>query len=83
VPWLRRLAAGLPGRRPEFDPRSVHVGFLVDKMVLGQGFPEYFSLPLSISFHRCSITRKMTIIIIIIIILIIMLHEKLKVAVLP
>jgi hypothetical protein len=60
VPWLRRLAAGLPGRRPEFDPWSVHVGFLVDKVALGQGFPENFGLPLSISFHRCSITRKTT-----------------------
>jgi hypothetical protein len=40
------------------------VGFVVDKVALGQGFPEYFSLPQSISFHRCSITRKMTVIII-------------------
>jgi hypothetical protein len=64
-----------------FDPRSVHVGFVVDKVALGQGFPEYFGLPLSISFHRCSITRKMTmmmmmIIIIIIIIFIMWLHKK-------
>jgi hypothetical protein len=39
VPWLRRLAAGLPPRRPGFDPGSVHVGFVVDKMALGQVFP--------------------------------------------
>jgi hypothetical protein len=58
VPWLRRLAAGLPTRRPEFDPGSVHVGFVVDKVALGQGFLEYFGLPLPISFRRCSITRK-------------------------
>jgi hypothetical protein len=57
---------------PEFDPGSVHVGFLVDKVALGQGFPEYFSLPLSISFHRCFITRKMMMMMIIII----RLHEK-------
>jgi hypothetical protein len=38
VPWLRRLAAGLSPRRPGFDPRSVHVGFVVDKVVLGQVF---------------------------------------------
>jgi hypothetical protein len=74
VPWLRRLAAGLPARRSGFDPGSVHVGFVVDKVALGQVFPEYFGLSLSISFHRCSITR--TIIIIIIIIIIIMLHKK-------
>jgi hypothetical protein len=80
VPWLRRLAASLPVRRTEFDPGSVQVGFVVHKVALGQVFPEYFGLPLSISFHRCSITRKMTIIIIIIIIiiisLIIRLHKK-------
>jgi hypothetical protein len=48
-----------------FDPGSVYVGFVVDKLALGQGFPEYFRLPQPISFHQCSITRKMTIIIII------------------
>jgi hypothetical protein len=39
VPWLRRLAAGLPPWRPGFDPGSVHVGFVVDKVALGQVFP--------------------------------------------
>jgi hypothetical protein len=39
VPWLRRLAAGLPPWRPRFDPGSVHVGFVVDKVALGQVFP--------------------------------------------
>jgi hypothetical protein len=38
VPWLRRLTAGLPLGRPGFDPGSVHVGFVVDKVALGQGF---------------------------------------------
>jgi hypothetical protein len=38
VPWLGRLAAGLPPRRPGFDPGSVHVGFVVDKVTLGQVF---------------------------------------------
>jgi hypothetical protein len=62
APWLRRLAAGLPSRRPGFDPGSVHVGFVVDKVALRQfpPPPEYFGLPLSISFHRCSITWKRT-----------------------
>jgi hypothetical protein len=41
-------------------------------------FPEFFGFPLSISFHRCSITRKRTkIIIIIILIFIIGLQNKL------
>jgi hypothetical protein len=39
VPWLRRLIAGLPTRKPGFDPGSVHVGFVVDKVALGQVFP--------------------------------------------
>jgi hypothetical protein len=37
--WLRRQVADLPPRRPGFDPGSVHVGFWVDKVALGQGFP--------------------------------------------
>jgi hypothetical protein len=39
VPWLRRLVAGLSPRRPGFDPASVHVGFVVDKVALRQDFP--------------------------------------------
>jgi hypothetical protein len=45
IPWLRRLVSGLPLRRPGFDPGSVHVGFVVDKVALGQVFPralQYF-----------------------------------------
>lgn len=36
VPGVRRLVAGLSLWRPEFDPRSVYVRFLVDQMKLGQ-----------------------------------------------
>jgi hypothetical protein len=36
VPWLRRLVAGLSPRRLGFDPGSVHVEFLMDKVALGQ-----------------------------------------------
>jgi hypothetical protein len=39
VPWLRRLAAGLSPRRLWFDQGSVHVGFMVDKVALGQVSP--------------------------------------------
>jgi hypothetical protein len=28
-----------PPRRPRFDPGSVHVGFVVDKVALGMVFP--------------------------------------------
>jgi hypothetical protein len=38
VPWLRRLVAGLSPRRPGFDPKSVQVGYVVDKVALGQVF---------------------------------------------
>jgi hypothetical protein len=77
VPLLRQLVVRLVRRRHEFDPGSLHVGFVVDKVTLGQAFTEYFGLPQSISFHQCSISRKMTIIIIIIIISFIMrLHKK-------
>jgi hypothetical protein len=62
-----------------FDPGSVHVGFVVDKVALGQDFPEYFGLTQSISFRRLSISMKFTIIILIIIIIInvfMWLHKK-------
>jgi hypothetical protein len=34
--WLRRLATGLSLWRPGFDPGSVNVGFVVDKVAVGQ-----------------------------------------------
>jgi hypothetical protein len=42
VPWLRRLVAG---HRPEFDPWSVHVKFVVDKVARDRFFSEYFCFP--------------------------------------
>jgi hypothetical protein len=38
VAWLRRLLVVLSQRRPVFSPRSIHVGFVMDKVALGQGF---------------------------------------------
>jgi hypothetical protein len=38
--------------RPGFDPRSGHVGFVVDKVALGQVFSEYFGFPCQSSFHQ-------------------------------
>jgi hypothetical protein len=59
VPLLKQFVACLSRRRPGFDLGSIHVGFVVDKVALGQVFfpPEYFGFPLSVSLHRCSITR--------------------------
>jgi hypothetical protein len=38
VPWLRSLVAALSPRRPGFAPGSIHVGFVVDKVAVGQVF---------------------------------------------
>jgi hypothetical protein len=45
VPWLKRLVAGLLPRRLGFDPMSVCVGFVVDKVALGQAFPQVLRFP--------------------------------------
>jgi hypothetical protein len=45
VSQLRRLVAGFPQRRPGFELRSDHVGFVVDKVKLEQVFSEYFGFP--------------------------------------
>jgi hypothetical protein len=38
---LKRLVAGFPPRRPGFKPGSSHVGFVADKVALGQVLSEY------------------------------------------
>jgi hypothetical protein len=43
VPWFRRLVAGFSPRRTGFAPGSVHVGFVVDKVAMGQVFFSEFS----------------------------------------
>jgi hypothetical protein len=48
--WLRQLFAGLSPRRPGFDTGSVYVGFVVDKVTLGQVFPSSTSV-LPCQFH--------------------------------
>ena len=42
MPWVRRLVAALSPRRLGFDPGSVHVGFVVDKVAEGQVFLRVF-----------------------------------------
>jgi hypothetical protein len=44
VPWLKRLVASLSTRRPGFNSESVRVGFVVDKVALGQVFPRVLRL---------------------------------------
>jgi hypothetical protein len=49
LPWLRRLVAGLSLRSPGFALGSIHVGFVVDKVTLGQVFLRVFRFfPVSI-----------------------------------
>jgi len=38
VLWFRQLVAGLSQRSPGFVPGSMHVGFVADKVALGQDF---------------------------------------------
>jgi hypothetical protein len=42
----------LPTTATRFEPRSGHVGFVVDKVALGHFFSEYFGFPCQFSFHR-------------------------------
>jgi hypothetical protein len=41
-----------PTRGPGFDPGSGHVGFVVDKVALGQVFSKYFGFPCQSSLHQ-------------------------------
>jgi hypothetical protein len=42
----------LPLWRPGLEPRSGHMGFVVDKVALRQVFSEYFGFPCQFLFHR-------------------------------
>lgn len=39
-----QLVAHFLVRKPSFDPRHVRLGFVVEKAILGQGFPRDFTL---------------------------------------
>jgi hypothetical protein len=56
VPWLRRLIADFPQRRPGFDSRS-RVEFVVDRVAVEQVFSEYFGFPCQFSFHQLLLTH--------------------------
>jgi hypothetical protein len=49
VPYI---AQAVRRRRPGFELRSGHMGFVVEKPALGQIFSEYFGFPCHFSFHR-------------------------------
>jgi hypothetical protein len=52
MPWLKRLVTGFPPWWPRFKTWSSHVGFVVDKVALGQVFSKYFGFPYQSSFHQ-------------------------------
>jgi hypothetical protein len=52
APQLKRLVADFPPRRPRFGLGSAHVGFVVDKVALGQVFSEYFGFPYQSLFYK-------------------------------
>jgi hypothetical protein len=49
-----------PPRRPGFEPGSDHVGFVVDKVALGQVFTKYFGFPCQFEFHRLLHNRRLS-----------------------
>jgi hypothetical protein len=51
APQLKRLVAGFSPRLPGFKPGSSHVGFVVEKVALGQVFFGYFGFPCQSTFH--------------------------------
>jgi len=55
VPHFRRSVAGLSRLRSGFDPSTVHMRFVVNKMTLGEVLLPAFLFPLSVSFHQYSI----------------------------
>jgi hypothetical protein len=55
--YLRRLVTGFPPRRSGFMPKSYYVGFVVDKMALGQVFSECVGFSYQFSFQRLLYTH--------------------------
>jgi hypothetical protein len=48
----RQLLTGFPPQWPGFNPRSIHVGFVVDKAALRLVSSVYFDFPCQFSFHQ-------------------------------
>ena len=59
TPPRRHFDAGLSPQAPTFDPRPVHVIFIVDNLIRGQvslRILQVFGFTLSVSFHRSSMS---------------------------
>jgi hypothetical protein len=65
VQWLRQLVAGLSPHKFELAPGSIHVGFEMDRVALGQVLPRVFGFSpviiitqwLSMHTYRVSVNR--------------------------
>jgi hypothetical protein len=51
---VRAIAQAVSRRLPAFEPGSGHVGFMANKVALGQGFSEYFVSPAKSHSTDCS-----------------------------
>jgi hypothetical protein len=51
VPQKRHLVTGFPLRRPGYNARLSHVGFVVDKVAMERVFSDDFGFSCQISFH--------------------------------
>jgi hypothetical protein len=50
LPWFGQLVAGLSPQKPGFDPRPVHMKFIVDRVALGQAILQVLQFsPVSIT----------------------------------
>jgi hypothetical protein len=55
MPCLGQLVAGLSSQRPDFMPESVHVGFVVYKVELGQDFLPFLQFSPVLFQHGCTL----------------------------
>jgi hypothetical protein len=60
VPQLRQLVTSFQPQRPGFEPRSGHVGFVVDKVELAYVYSEYSAFPYQFSFHQLLYTHHLS-----------------------
>jgi hypothetical protein len=59
VPWLRSLAIGLTPWKPGFDPTSVQVGFVVERLALGQVSVRVLRF-CSVNYHSTDTSHSLT-----------------------
>ena len=53
--WISQFGSGLSPRWPEFGPRILHVGFVVDKGHCDRFVLDYVCFPVPLSFNQCAI----------------------------